>query len=293
MDEKTGEKMGSRELGLVLGQQILGVEDLHYGLWDADLELKLSNLDKAQQRYTDFLISALPPSEPGPVRVLDIGCGTGHVLGQLLGRGYLADGLVPSASLAKLVRKHQAEHPGKESHFFECRFEDFPFAEHAHKYDVALFSESFQYISMEVSFELLQRILKPGGHLVICDFFKTEHHGDGGPGDGSFGGGHPMAEFYRKVKTTPFELIRDEDITKRVSPNLQLVNDLLLYKIKPVGLTLDKYLSDNYPKLTWLAKKLLRKKLDKMNYKYFAGNRSKETFERYKTYHLLVCKLKG
>lgn len=287
------EKMHSRELGLVLTQQILGVEDLHYGLWDQDLELKLENLDTAQQRYTDFLISALPPPQPCPVRVLDIGCGTGHVLGQLLERGYLADGLVPAASLAKLVRKHQERHPDKQSRLFECRFEDFPVDENAQKYDVALFSESFQYIPTDVALLLLQKILKPGGQLVICDFFKTARHGDGGPGDGSFGGGHPIAEFYRQIKMTPFELIRDEDITARVSPNLQLVNDLLLNTIKPVGLTLDKYLGDNYPKLTWLAKKLWRKKLDKANFKYFAGNRSKETFERYKTYHLMVGKLKS
>jgi SAM-dependent methyltransferase len=284
--------MGSRELGLVLTQQILGVDDLHYGLWDDELELKMTNLGIAQQRYTDNMIAAMPAPKPGPVKVLDIGCGTGHVLGQLLSRGYLADGLVPAASLAKLVRKQQAKFPDIKSRFFECRFEDLPFNELEHQYDVCLFSESFQYISMEASFELLQKILKPGGIVVICDFFKTEHHGDGGPGDGSFGGGHAMADFYRKVKDSKFDLVRDEDITKRVSPNLQLVNDLLHNTIKPVGLTLDKYLSDNYPKISWLIKKMLRKKLDRMNYKYFEGHRSKETFERYKTYHLMVLKLK-
>ena len=116
------EKMGSRELGLVLTQQILGVDDLHYGLWDDELELKLANLGIAQQRYTDNLIAAMPSPQPGPIKVLDIGCGTGHVLGQLLARGYQADGLVPAPSLAKLVRKQQAKFPEKQSRLFECRF---------------------------------------------------------------------------------------------------------------------------------------------------------------------------
>jgi len=287
------EKMHSRELGLVLTQQILGVDDLHYGLWDDDLELKLTNLGMAQQRYTDLLISALPAAKAYPVRVLDIGCGTGHVLGQLLNAGYLADGLVPSASLAKLVRKQQDKHPEKPSRLFECRFEDFPVDELAYQYDVALFCESFQYISMEASFEILQKILKPGGKVVICDFFKTLHHGDGGSGDGSFGGGHSMAEFYKKIKESKFELARDEDITSRMSPNLQLVNDFLNNTIKPVGLTLNRYLCDNYPKTSWIVRKLLRKKLDRTNYKYFSGHRCKETFERYKTYHLMECQLRG
>jgi SAM-dependent methyltransferase len=285
--------MGSRELGLVLTQQILGVDDLHYGLWDDELELKLANLGIAQQRYTDNMINAIPSAQSGPVRVFDIGCGTGHVLAQLLSRGYEADGLVPAPSLAKLVSMQQAKFPDKKSRLFECRFEDVPVAELNQHYDVCLFSESFQYISMEASFEILQKILKPGGIVVICDFFKTEHHGDGGPGDGSFGGGHAMTDFYRKIKESKFDLVRDEDITKRVSPNLQLVNELLHKTIKPVGLTFDKYLSDNYPKITWVVKKFLRKKLERMNYKYFEGHRNKETFERYKTYHLMVCKLRA
>ena len=102
-----------------------------------------------------------------------------------------------------------------------------------------------------------------------------------------------MADFYSKIKASKFELVRDEDITRRVSPNLQLVNDLLHNTIKPVGLTLNRYLSDNYPKTSWIIKKVLRKKIERMNYKYFEGHRSKETFERYKTYHLMVCQFKS
>jgi hypothetical protein len=56
----TSEKMGSRELGLVLAQQLLDVEDLHYGLWEGDLELSLGNLVQAQQRYSEMLIATLP-----------------------------------------------------------------------------------------------------------------------------------------------------------------------------------------------------------------------------------------
>ena len=41
-------KMDSREAGLVLAQQLLGIDDLHYGWWDDDLDLTLSNLTTAQ-----------------------------------------------------------------------------------------------------------------------------------------------------------------------------------------------------------------------------------------------------
>ena len=99
--------MHSRELGLLLAQQLLDVEDLHYGLWDADLELKLGNLAAAQQRYNDMLIAQLPPPG-GEVRVIDIGCGTGQLLRQMLDRGYSADGVIPSKDLGDSVRRKLA-----------------------------------------------------------------------------------------------------------------------------------------------------------------------------------------
>lgn len=289
--------MNSKELGLVLGQQLLGVDDLHYGLWEDDLPLSFANLAEAQQRYTEMIIDALPVADGGNTRVFDIGCGTGHILAQLLQRDYRADGLVPAPKLAERVRQRLAELHNKDAKLFEAGFEDFPADSFQAYYDAALFSESYQYIPMEKSFPILAQIVKPGGVVVICDFFKTEHDGDGQPGDGSFGGGHPMHKFYEELKKHPFTVLRDEDITTKVSPNIKLVDDTLRHKLMPAGQTLNRYLTENYPK-SWklikgIFKLFLGRKLQKQQYKYFAGHRTQAVFERYKTYHLLVLKRNG
>jgi len=286
--------MNSKELGLVLGQQLLGVDDLHYGLWDDDLPLSFANIAEAQQRYTNQIISALPSPEGGETKVIDIGCGTGHILGQLLDRGFVADGLVPAPKLAEQVRKRLAERSSKPAKLFEATFEQFPIDERRDYYDAALFSESYQYIPMSASFPILAQIVKPGGLVVICDFFKTEHAGDGQPGDRSFGGGHKMHEFYAELGKHPFSLLEDFDITPQVSPNIKLLDETLMLRLVPAGQTLDRFLRENYPR-TWGAiksifKLFFGKKIEKQKYKYFTGNRTQAVFERYKTYRLLVLR---
>jgi SAM-dependent methyltransferase len=279
--------MQSRELGLVLAQQLGNVEDLHYGLWDPDLELCFSNLCVAQQRYSGLILSHLPPST-GDVRILDVGCGTGHLVGQMLDRGYLADGVIPAKDLGVLVRQRIGERKGYQPRIFECRFEEFPVEQARGRYDVVLFAESFQYIKPADSLPLVQQLLKPGGTLVICDFFKTAAHGDCCPGDKSFGGGHPYEAFLETVTRFPFCLTKNEDITARVSPNLELLNDWLMNRAKPASETIHRYLRANYAISTRMLTWFFRRKLQKLQYKYFSGHRSRETFERYKTYRLLV-----
>lgn len=286
------EKMSSRELGLVLAQQLLDVEDLHYGLWDPDLELSLANIPQAQQRYTGHLLDLLEDllaGLPRP-RVLDVGCGTGHMLVQMLERGYDVDAVNPSAHLNVQVRKRLARINATSPRLFETDFEAFPVDEYRHHYDLLLFSESFQYIPLPEFFANSPRLLKTGGRVVICDFFKTAAHCDGEAGDRSFSGGHILSEFYRCVGESSFEIEEDEDLTKQVSPNIALLDEWLSRRLVPAAGTIDLYLQGAYPKTTRLMKWLLRRKLERARYKYFSGNRSQAVFEKYKSYRLIVLR---
>lgn len=71
---------------------VLGLEHLHYGLWQAGEESTLANLKTAQARYQQAIIDLLPPP---PARILDVGCGTGELSKALQEAGYQLEGLSP------------------------------------------------------------------------------------------------------------------------------------------------------------------------------------------------------
>jgi SAM-dependent methyltransferase len=282
--------MDTRELGLVLLRQLFGLEDLHYGLWEDDLELSLHNAPLAQRRYNDMLVACLPPPAAG-TRVLDVGCGTGVLLRRLLELGYLPDGVNPSPFLSGLTRERVKDWAGHRPRIYESRFEDLPVGECRSAYDVVLFSESFQYIPLDRSIPLASELLAPGGTMIVCDFFRTDADGDGGPGDGSFGGGHRLSDFRARMCASRLRLLLDRDVTTLTSPNLELVNDLLMNRVRPSALSIRDYLEGHYPLATRLALRLFRERIRKIHFKYLSGHRCKEVFERYKSYRLFVYRL--
>lgn len=282
--------MDSRELGLLLAQQLFKVEDLHYGLWDSGEVPTMVALPVAQQRYNDFLLERLS-GLPRGARVLDVGCGVGKLLTLLLTRGFLAEGVNPSPTMCRMIRERLERHGFPPTGVYECCFEDFPAHERPQAFDAAIFSESFQYIPMDQALAMVKKVVKPGGRMIVCDFFKTDAHGDGRPGDGTFGGGHPLRALRPALDAGGFTVLEDTDITARVSPNLALVDDMLMQRAKPAASTLGRYLDARYPKTTALVRWLARKKIAKIERKYLNGHRTPQVFERYKSYRMVVCRV--
>lgn len=276
-------KVDSKEVGLIAGLNLfnffLGTRDLHYGLWQDDLEVSIQNLPAAQQRYSEFLISHIPD---GVKRILDVGCGAGGLASELLARGFEVEGVSPSPLLSEAAQQQAGE--GFNIH--QGRFEDVSF-DQDQKFDLVMFSESFQYISLDSVFENAIRRLNAGGYILICDFFKTA-----APGRSVIGGGHPLEKFRAALEKSDLQVLVDEDITRETAPNLDIVDQMgreLFYPtFKLIGYAFD----SNHPWLAKLFRWKYQKKIKKINRKYLSGERNGKNFALHKAYRLLLLRMK-
>ena len=283
--------MDSKEFGLVAAQQLFRVEDLHYGFWEDGENATLENWKKAQETHTDFLFKHIFKhiEDKEKSHMLDIGCGVGVTTKKLLELGYNVDGLVPYQWMAKyasdLVSNLRKDNTGR---IYECTFEDFKFNDKAKKYELAFFSESFQYVQLDKSFQILDKILIENGRVIIFDFFKK----DNVEGISPLRGGHQLTNFYNIVKKYDYNILSDIDITQNLSPNLKLINEMITDRLSPFSDTLDKFLSTRYPKIYKLLKWMLRKNLSKLAFKY-SKDRNEENFIKFKSYRLIVLSKKN
>ncbi len=283
--------MDSRELGLVLGQTLLGLEDLHYGLWEPEQPLSFAEAVIAQQAYTTRMLDLLPPAETAP-RVLDVGCGTGLTLMKLLDRGYQADGLVPSKFLAETVRGRIAERENCSAIVHECIFEDIDLGKYTAAYDALVFSESFQYMDPDEGLALANKVLRPGGVIVMFDYFRIQP-ADGGPRVKVVGGGHPLERFQASVDKSAFELLSDEDHTVATARTIDFFNFVLQERIQPSLQVLAAFAEEKRPWIMRWGKYFARRKIEKLQKKYFSGLMSSAEFIRSNSYRLMSFRRSG
>ncbi|HJO95998.1 MAG TPA: class I SAM-dependent methyltransferase [Victivallales bacterium] len=266
------------ELGLNLGEYFLNSEDLHYGFWKEGTAVDIQNMPKAQKDYKEFLISHLPN---GCKSILDVGCGSGELAKELLELGYDVDCVSPSAFLGERASSKLSS----DVHLYNCKFEDIIPQK---KYDLVLFCESFQYIKLSLVFDKVFECLKTDGHIMISDFFKT------GVKNSPMGGGHKIKRFEEVVSSLPLEKVKDIDITNETAPTIDLVNKFFQSVALPNLMILKKYMQTNhriiYKILTSFLKIILFKRVKKLKFKYFSGNRNGDSFKIFKTYRMFIYK---
>lgn len=270
-------KISTRELGLDLAligaKYFFQTDHLHYGYWPSDLPQEMGNLRQAQENYADMIVSHIPA---GAKTILDVGAGTGALARRLISEGYEVDCVSPSAYLTERIRTLL----GPDQCVFECKYEDFSTDK---RYDVILFSESFQYIKLEKSIAISHKHLHKGGHLLISDFFRKPT-----PERGPFGGGHPLADFYTTIEQFPLHKLVDKDITPETAPNLDLVADFVEKVVSPAKERIFFFLSNNYPVAYGILRRIFRKHLGQADEKYMTGQRTGANFLIYKSYRLLL-----
>ncbi|WP_181802666.1 SAM-dependent methyltransferase [Streptomyces shenzhenensis] len=159
-----------------LGSATLG-ENLHFGYWDTpDSPVPL---EEATDRLTDLMTDRL---HIGPdSRVLDLGCGTGRPALRIAGRtGADVTGISISHKQVERATALAADHDlAGRVRFERADAMDLPFAEDS--FDAVIALESI--IHMPDRAHVLRqvgRVLRPGGRLVLTDFFERAPIPDAG-----------------------------------------------------------------------------------------------------------------
>ena len=267
----------TKEIGLEAAYRFFkfaaGSEYLHYGLFEPDIPADFQHLKQAQDRYLDRLIELIPSKVKA---ILDVGAGSGKTAEVLTEHGFKVDCVSPGKMLGDLVEARLK----KGSTLYRGRFEEVAIPR---SYDLILFSESFQYIPIDMAITKAMSLLKPGGHILICDFFRRP-----AAGPSPIGGGHSFDEWQTYLKAAPLELVAERDITKETAPVLDILNQFNQEVFKPLAESAGIAASARWPLVTRLGRFVFRRDLDKLWRKRFSGRATGKEFERAKVYMIYL-----
>lgn len=262
-----------RNRALRLYHFALGLDHLHYGLWEDEDDLSLPGLKRAQERFEDYLVERLPA---GARSILDVGCGTGMLSARLKRIGLEVEGLAPHPYEQELFERRL------EAPFHTVVFQHF---ETEPRFDCVIMSESAQYIPLAQLFPKAADCLRPGGHLMVCDFFVR---------DGAAGimgkAGHNLQAFREEAERHGFELEAEADLTSQVTPTLDLARDWA-NRVTTAAEILSEDLRERHPWLTRLVEWRTRKKVGQIKEQLRLLDSTE--FARHKRYVFLLYKRTG
>lgn len=263
------------DVALRLGQKLYGLKYFHYGYFK-DMDVTVENLPRAQERYVQELLSHIPQ---GVREIYDVGCGPGGIAKALVQAGYTVTCVDPDPYLTQHTYQVTGEKIRPVNGFYE-KITDFA----PNSTDMVMMPESCQYIDVEKGWIQNAKVVRPGGHVLICDFFKIR------PLDQPYlsKSGHVLTDFIAAAEKHGFELVKKVDITPETSPTMDLYQDMILNKIFPILESGAVVFQRRFPWGFKLVSYFVKNKALFLKKKY--ESQDSKTFSTYKGYYTLLFK---
>ena len=166
-------------------------------------DISLLDIKDGGIAYANLVIDKIIDKE---APVLDVGCGLGGLCKLLASNGYKPVGLTPDHFQYTYIKE---KHP--EIEIIKSKFEDIDCKHYNHYFGTVINAESLQYLKLDDVFPIIDAILMPGGHWIVCDYFRKEE---------SFKQQHYWDEFINRIGDMKWEILSQQDITKNVLPFL-------------------------------------------------------------------------
>jgi cyclopropane fatty-acyl-phospholipid synthase-like methyltransferase len=207
---KRSAKRAYNDSQLQLYSRILPGEFLHYGYFDdpetQPQDISLNDIYRAQLRYGELILAKIVDRDSP---VLDVGCGMGGLSKLMLDQGLSPVALSPDRNQISHIRSTYAQVP-----VIESKFEDISCEEHKNRYGTIITAESLQYLDLDASLPLMEKLLKPGGRWIACDYFRI--------GEAKNRAQH-WDEVERRILQSAFRFTHQQDITLNVLPTIRYV----------------------------------------------------------------------
>ena len=266
------DKKANRHSELLLYAKILKNDMLHLGYFEnidtLPEDISINHIENAQNEYAK-LIACQISNNQSPV--LDVGCGMGGLSKILFDNGFKVESLTP-------VRQ-QKNHIDKKYNSFACHHTKFENFTSNTKYGTVINSESLQYIKLDQAFDVVEKILTPGGKWIITDYFRLQQ-------DTINKSGHMLKDFLAQTDKHNWKIIYEQDITLNILPTLKFIYMYIERFFQPLSEFAIKKLKYKQPWLYYLSSDFREAVLNKANKEIAAID--PEKFVQEKKYMLFV-----
>ena len=154
-------------------------------------DISLNRFEKAQLDYAKLFLERITDrSSP----ILDIGCGMGGLSNMLFNEDLTPVALTPDISQFKYIEKNYPH-----IKLIRGKFEELDVGRYADYFGTVITSESLQYLKLDGSLDIINKILKKGGEWLVCDYFRKKESFEKS--------GHYWDTFLEKTKERGFVVI--------------------------------------------------------------------------------------